>query len=108
MRISDWSSDACSSDLVVDHQVCGLKVQAFTSCVSGEQDLALRVLGELLGDLTSFTTAHPAVDRTNRVRFPDQRGDPVVEIVQGVAVLGEDDALPRIAMRVGEDRKSVV
>ena len=49
--------------VVVDHQMRGLEVQALAGRVGGEQDLAVGVLGELLGDLPAISAAHAAVDR---------------------------------------------
>lgn len=37
--------------VVVDHQVGDLQVEAFTGGVGGQQDLHVGVVGELLGDL---------------------------------------------------------
>ena len=84
--------------VVVDHQVRGLEVQALAGGVGGEQDLAVRVLGELLGDLAALAAAHAAVDRLDRLGPAEQRADPAREVVERVAVLGEDDQLaPLIA-----------
>ena len=49
--------------VVVDHQVRGLEVEALAGGVGGEQDLAVGVVGELLGDLAALAAAHAAVDR---------------------------------------------
>ena len=90
--------------VVVDHQVRGLKVEALAGGVGGEQDLDVAVLGELLGDQTPFTTAHASVDRLDRVRLAEQGADLALEVVQGVAVLGEDDELPRPPVAVRGQR----
>ena len=54
--------------VVVDHQVRGLQVQAFAGSVGGEQDLAVAVLGELLGDQAALSATYAAVDRLARRR----------------------------------------
>ena len=59
--------------VVVDHQVRGLQVQALAGGVGGEQDLAVAVLGELLGDLAALPAADAAVDGLDRVRLAEQR-----------------------------------
>ena len=54
--------------VVVDHQVRGLEVEALAGGVGGQQDLAVGVLGELLGDLPALAAAYAAVDRLRRPR----------------------------------------
>ena len=62
--------------VVVDHQVRGLQVEAFAGGVGGEQDLAVAVLGELLGDLAALAAAYATVDRLDGVGLAEQRADP--------------------------------
>ena len=61
--------------VVVDHQVRGLKVEALTGGVGGQQDLAVAVLGELLGDLAPLAAPYAAVDGLHRVGLAEQRAD---------------------------------
>ena len=61
--------------VVVDHQVRALQVQALAGGVGGDQDLDVAVLGELLGDLAALVTAHAAVDRHDRVGSAEQGAD---------------------------------
>ena len=58
--------------VVVDHQVRGLEVETLAGGVGGEQDLAVAVLGELLGDLAALAAAYAAVDRLDRVGLAEQ------------------------------------
>ena len=69
--------------VVVDHQVRGLEVEAFAGGVGGEQDLAVAVLGELLGDLAALAAAHAAVDRLDGVGPAEQRADPAARGSRG-------------------------
>src|SRR3546814_3651331 len=58
MRMSDWSSDVCSSDLVADHRV-DHPDQAHRLTVLGREDLhaGLRQPGDLLGHDDAATAA---------------------------------------------------
>src|SRR3546814_15328136 len=73
MRISDWSSDVCSSDLDI---LLALAIEIF----SREDDLVsvLAAVHQLAADIdnliaASFPTAHEIVDKT--VRFAVNSGD---------------------------------
>ena len=87
--------------VVVDHQVSGLQVQALAGRVGGQQDLARGVVCELLRDLTAKGAAHPTVNRLDRLRPAQQGADPSREVLERVAVLGEDDQLAPLVARAG-------
>ena len=53
---------------------------------------------ELLGDLTALGAAHSAVDRLDGLRSAQERSDPAGEVVQSVAMLGEDDELASLVI----------
>ena len=86
--------------VVVDHQVGRLQVQTLAGGVGGEQDLAVGVLGELLGDRAAVRAADPAVDGHDRLGPAERDPDPLREVVERVAVLGEDDELAGLAVAV--------
>src|SRR5690606_12865904 len=48
--------------VVVDHQVCVLEVDALTRCVGCQQDLDVLVLAELLLDTTTLVAVGSAMD----------------------------------------------
>ncbi len=95
--------------VVVDHQVGALQIQALSGGVGGHQHPHVRVGGELLLHDPPLFAAHPAMDRHDRLRPAEQGADLVDQVVQGVAVLGEDDDLatfPRVTTDqalVGQD-----
>ena len=95
-------------EVVVDHQVRDLEVQALAGGVGREQDLAVGVARELLGDLAALGAAHAAVDRLDGLGPAEQRADPAHEVVQRVAVLGEDDELAPPVRSVARDGERVV
>ncbi len=86
--------------VVVHHQVSALKVDALARCVGGHQDLDRLVVCEAFLDLSPFVSPDSAVDRDDRVRPADQAAYAVDEVVEGVAVLGEDHQLSAMPMRV--------
>ena len=82
--------------VVVHHQVRTLKVQAFASGVRGEQDHGVGVVGEAFtGELAIFA-AGAAVDGDDRIGTPELGCDFGLQVIEGVAVLGEDDDLASI------------
>lgn len=87
--------------VVIHHQVCSLQVESLAGRVGGQKDLAVAVFGEFLGDRAAFFAADTAVDGLDGARPADQGSDPCGEVVQGVAVLGEDDELARPAVGIG-------
>ena len=79
--------------VVVDHQVSALKIDALARGVGGQQHLHLGVVPERLLRLQAILAAHAAVDDDHGLLAAEQRRDPLLQIVQRVAVLGEDDEL---------------
>ena len=80
--------------VVVDHQVRALQVQALAGGVGGDQHPGVLVLGEQFGDPAAFLTPDPAVDGDHGVGAAEQVTDAFGQVLQGVPVLGEDDDLP--------------
>ena len=76
--------------VVVHHQVRALEVDALAGGVGGQQDLHLGVVPERLLRLHPLLAAHAAVDHDHGLLAAEQRGDAALEIVQRVAVLGEE------------------
>jgi len=92
--------------VVVDHQVGALEVNPFTGGVRGDEDLHVLVMSERLLGLPALFAADPAVNGDEGLGPADESPDSIGEIIQGVAVLGEDDELP--AMAVGVEHLRVV
>ena len=79
--------------VVVDHQVGPLEVDALARGVGGEQHPHLRVVLERLLRLHPLLAAHAAVDHDHGLLAAQQGRDAGFEVVERVAVLGEDDEL---------------
>jgi len=79
--------------VVVDHQVRALEVDAFAGGIGGEQDLHIRVVPEAFLRLAALFAAHATVDQHHRLRPTEQRADLAFEVVERVAVLGEEHEL---------------
>ena len=81
--------------VVVDHQVGALQVEALPRGVRGEQHHRVGVVGEFLARRHSFLAAGAAVDPDHRVGAAELGADSLIQVVEGVPVLGEDDDFPR-------------
>ena len=81
--------------VVVDHQVGALQVDAFASRIGRQQDLDLGVVFERLLGFQAVLTADAPVDDLHGVGAPEPVRDLLAQVVQGVAVLGEDHQLLR-------------
>ena len=79
--------------VVVDHQVGVLEVDAFASGIRGDEDPHVGVGAEQLLDLAALVAVTPAVDGDDGVGVAEQPADLLLQVVQRVAVLGEDDQL---------------
>ena len=80
-----------------------MQVEAFASGVGSDEDLAVAVFRELFGDLSAFFPAHSAVNCFDRIGLADEGSDPVDQIIEGVAVFGENDELPGPAVLVNRE-----
>src|SRR3546814_6777587 len=105
MRISDWSSDVCSSDLDVDHRLdredhAGLQFGAGAGA-AGMDDLG-RVV-EQAADAVAAEIAHHAV--TMRLGMLLDGMADVAEVIAGLRLI---DADHQAFVGDVEDRKSVV
>ena len=92
--------------VVVDHQVGALQVDAFAGGVGGDEDFDFLVVLEGFLGLAPFFAADAAVNDDDGLRPAEQCPNLLGEIVQRVAVLGEDDEFP--AMPVGVEHFGVV
>ena len=92
--------------VVVDHQVGALQVDAFAGGVGGDEDFDFLVVRECLLGLAPFLAADAAVNDDDGLGPSDECPDPLGEIIQRVAMLGEDDELA--AMPVGVEHLRVV
>ena len=79
--------------VVVDHEVGALEVDALAGGVGREQHAHLRVVAEGLLRGAALLAAQSAVDGYDSRLAPEAGGDALVQIVERVAVLGEDDQL---------------
>ena len=80
-------------EVVVDHEVGALEVQALAGGVGRDQDPGVDVLGEQLFSLGALISPDAAVDGDDGVAAAEEIADALGEVLQGVAVLGEDDDL---------------
>ena len=80
-------------EVIIDHQVSALEVDALAGGVSSQKHLHFRVVLERLLCLHAILSAHAAVDNDDRFLSAEQRSDAGFKIVQGVAVLGEKNKL---------------
>ena len=92
--------------VVVHHQVGALQVDAFAGGVGGDQDFDFLVVFEGFLGLAAFLAADAAVNDDDGFRSPDERPNPLGEVIQRVAMLGEDDELA--AMPIGVEHFGVV
>src|SRR6218665_53441 len=78
---------------VVDHQVGVLRVRAFARRVGGNEKARARVVAEQLLHLAPFLALDAAVDHHHGFLAADEAANLHREVVQRVAVFGEDDEL---------------
>jgi hypothetical protein len=88
--------------VVVDHEVSALEVDAFAGGVGGQQDADCGVVEEALLGVAPLVTAHAAVDDGDRVGASEERHDALLEVPDGVTVFGKDDEL---LVRRGDGRR---
>ena len=79
--------------VVIDHQVGALEIDALAGGVGGQQHPHTRIVLEGFLNLQALLAADAAVDDDDGVRAAEEAGDAVVQIIERVAVLGEDDQL---------------
>ena len=76
--------------VVVDHEVGPLKINTFTGRIGGEEYLHLGVMLEGFLCLHALRAAQATVNHDDGLSTAEQRGDAVLQVVQRVAVLGEE------------------
>ena len=79
--------------VVIDHEIGVLEVHAFTGSIGGEKDADFGVGTEQSLAFAAFVAVRAAVNGDDGVRRAEDAADFPLQIVQGVAVLGEDDHL---------------
>ena len=77
--------------VIVNHQMRPLKVDAFTRSIRGDQNANAHILLEKLFCLSPFVTEHTTMDGHNSLIVPKQRPDFSGKIIQCILVLCEDD-----------------
>src|ERR1700733_10742911 len=70
-----------------------LKIDALPRSVGRQQDLHFRIVPEGFLRPQAILAAHATVDDDHGLLTPKQRADPALQVIQRVAVLGEDDEL---------------
>ena len=83
--------------VIVDHEVGVLQVDAFAGGVGGDQDADLGVVAELFLDLAPLVAVGAAVDDAHRLRVAEQVLDAREQVIERVLVLGEEDQLAAAA-----------
>src|SRR3546814_13845128 len=93
MRISDWSSDVCSSDLVVDDEI-------------GEDDHVAALFGDPLGAFLAETGGQILLDRLDlALAFLAPQRNPVGDWpAPGREIFNDRMAVSKIVARPGETR----
>src|SRR3546814_15385655 len=118
MRISDWSSDVCSSDLLARLEIHGA-VLDLEDDVGGERaverlELAIRLPGAVLGIVGRIDEGAPDDDAVVRAKRGGKHVGALgmaAVIVAGAGLafrIGLDEEAAEIGNRGVEDRKSVV
>ncbi len=79
--------------VVIDHQMRTLQVDALAGGVGGQQHLYFGVVLEQFLGLEALFASDATVDDDDRLLAAEQRADALFEVVERVAVLGEDDQL---------------
>ena len=77
--------------VIVDHQMGALEVDAFSCRIRGQQNLDLRVVPEGFLDLEALFPANAPMNGDHR-RFPAQKGgDSGVKVIQGIFMFSENN-----------------
>jgi hypothetical protein len=75
--------------IVVHHPVSTLEVDALSSGIGSEKHLYFGIVKKGFLRFSSLLSAHPAMDHHYGAGAAEQRCDLIVEIIQRVAVFGE-------------------
>ena len=79
--------------VVVHHQVGVLEVDAFAGGIRGHEDSHVGVRTEQRLEAAAFVAVRAAMNRDDGVGVAEHARDPLMQVVQRVAVFGEDDEL---------------
>ena len=86
--------------IVVHHKVSVLKVDAFTGRIRSDEDPDFGVRAEERLDLPAVITVNTTVNNDDGVVAAEHTGNFFVQVIQGVAVLAEDDDFPHPPARI--------
>src|SRR5262249_12960067 len=75
--------------VIVDHEVGVLEVRSFPSSMRGDQHARGRVVAEEFLDVPAILAFAPTMDSDKGGGVAEQTADPLLQITQRVAVLGE-------------------
>ena len=79
--------------VVVDHEVSTLKVDALTGCIGRQEYLNIGVVTERFLDLQAFLATNTTMDDDHGLGTSEERSDSLVQVTECVAVLGKDHQL---------------
>ena len=79
--------------IIINHQVCALEVDTFAGGIGGQQHLHLGIVLEGFLNFQAFFAADTAVDDDDGFLATEQGSDALFQVIQRVAVLGEDHKL---------------
>ena len=86
--------------VVIDHQMGALEVDPFAGSIRRHKDGDVAILGEPILHVAARIAVYSAVNRDYRLGASEKRLDAFNQVADRVAVLGEDDELPPIAVRI--------
>src|SRR3546814_3332282 len=104
MRISDWSSDVCSSDLGAEAEFGGKRVHLFRPMVLGDRAAPLATLARRIAEARKALTLRPAVhvvEEFAALLGGRGRGDRANDVARG------DDIGEAAEARAGEVQRDV-
>ena len=92
--------------VIVDHEMRTLQVDAFTGSIRGNQDADILVLFEQGFDLSPLVAQHAAMDGYNGFFLAKQSTNLRTQIVQRIPVLGKDDEL--LALTIFVEHEGII
>src|SRR3546814_11712737 len=108
MRISDWSSDVCSSDLMFAQMLFELRFVGFNECIAqNAEDRADRAGLRLIGAAAEFDARRKLVRALVLQHVLGTTGEPLPQQLQRIVVLLLDVVLPAEESDVAEQRLGI-
>lgn len=86
--------------VIIDHEIGVLEVHSFPGGIGGEEDADFRIGPEKCLALPALVTVGAAVNGRDGLGRAENAGDPPLQIVQRVPMLGEDDHLALAAIGI--------